>query len=133
MSWLKKIRFPLILLVLLTVIGVAAKAGHAPAITGKHQKQLLKPHSNLSQTAFQWVNAPIPEKSDELLFVEESEDDQHHWVLQLTNRQFSICISILFGQPEPGFELAAVPDSGNLPITLQSTGERLSSLQIFRI
>lgn len=133
MSWLKKIRFPLLLLVLLTVIGVAAKAGHAPAIAGKHQKQLLNPHSNLSQTAFQWVNAPVPEKSDELLFVEESEDDQHHWVLQLTNRQFSICISILFGQPEPGFELAAVPDSGNLPITLQSTGERLSSLQIFRI
>jgi hypothetical protein len=133
MSWLKKIRFSLILLVLLTVIGVAAKAGHAPAIAGKHQKQLLNPHSNLSQTALQWVNAPIPEKSDELLFVEESEDDQHHWVLQLTNRQFSICISILFGQPEPGFELAAVPDSGNFPITLQSTGERLSSLQIFRI
>ena len=133
MSWLKKIQFPLLLLVLLTVIGVAAKAGHAPATAGKHQKQLLNLHSTFSQTSFQWVNAPVPEKSDELLFVEESEDDQHHWVLQLTNRQFSICISILFGQPEPGFELAAVSDSGNFPITLQSTGERLSSLQIFRI
>lgn len=133
MSWLKKIRILPILLVLLTVIGVPAKAGHAPAIAGKHQKQLLNPHSTLSQTTLQWINAPVPEKPEELLFVEESEDDQHHWVLQLTKRQFSICISILFGQPEPGSELAAVPDSGNLPITLQSTGERLSSLQIFRI
>jgi hypothetical protein len=68
-----------------------------------------------------------------LLFIEESEDKQQYWILELGNRHLSICISILFGQPDPGFELEAVPFTGSLAVTQLSTSERLSSLQIFRI
>jgi len=134
MSWLKNIRIPCLLLVVLTVIGFHGEAGKSHSTQGRfHQEQVSTQDKTLSHSENQWINAPLPERPEELLFFEESEDKQQFWILELGNRQLSICISILFGQPDPGFELEAVPFTGNLPITQLSTSERLSSLQIFRI
>jgi hypothetical protein len=134
MSWLKKIRVSCLLLVVLTVLGFHAEAETLHSTQGRyHQEQVSTQHAALSLSDYQWINAPLPERPEELLFIEESEDKQQYWILELGNRQLTICISILFGQPDPGFELEAVPFTGSLPITQLSTSERLSSLQIFRI
>ncbi len=134
MSWLKKIRVSCLLLVVLTVFGLHAKAETLQSTGVKfHQEQLSTQDAGLSHSDCQWINAPLPERPEELLFIEESEDKQQYWILELGNRHLSICISILFGQPDPGFELEAVPFTGSLAVTQLSTSERLSSLQIFRI
>lgn len=134
MSWLKKIRVSCLLLALLTVLGFHAEAETLQSTQGRfHQEQVSTQDAGLSHSDYQWINAPLPERPEELLFIEESEDKQQYWILELGNRQLSICISILFGQPDPGFELEPVPFTGSLPITQLSTSERLSALQIFRI
>lgn len=134
MSWLKKIRVSYLLLVVLTVLGFHAEAETLHSTRAKfHQEQLSTQDAGLSHSDYQWINAPLPERPEELLFIEESEDKQQYWILELGNRHLSICISILFGQPDPGFELEAVSFTGSLPIIQLSTSERLSSLQIFRI
>lgn len=134
MSWLKKIQVPCLLLVVLTVLGFHAEAGKLPSTQDRfHQEQVSTQNAAISHSDHLWINAPLPERPEELLFIEESEDKQQYWILELGNRQLSICISILFGQPDPDFELKAVPFTGILPISQLSTSERLSSLQIFRI
>ena len=134
MSWLKKIRVSCLLLIVLTVLGFHAEAGKLHSTQGRfHQEQVSTQDPALSHSDYQWINAPLPERPEDLLFIEESEDKQQYWVLQLASRQLTICISKLFGQPDPGVELEAVPFTGSLPITQLSTSERLSSLQIFRI
>ena len=78
MSWLKNIRIPCLLLVVLTVIGFHGEAGKSQSTQGKiHQEQVSTQNAALSHSDYQWINAPLPERPEELLFFEESEDKQH--------------------------------------------------------
>lgn len=134
MNWYTKIWASCFLLVLLTGLNSFAGTVNAPANTSPSQPELLQ--SNRHQNHYSdylWINAPLPEKQDELLFVEESEDNQHSWILLKSNRIFYTCISILFGQPDFNIQQPApISPAAHRPIQLFTIG-RLSHLQIFRI
>jgi hypothetical protein len=134
MNWFLKIVVSFILLVLLTSLHLHAKTGRSKHPADSRQEELLTTSPSLINPAeLIWINAPLPEKSDELLFIEESEEDVHNWILLKSNRIFYTCISILFGQPDQGMELQALTFIAAPPQPLHSTIDRLSQLQLFRI
>ncbi|WP_290796038.1 hypothetical protein [Flavihumibacter sp. UBA7668] len=134
MNWYTKIWVSCLLLVLLTSMDVISGTHNAPSNIRHSQPELIqfnRPQNHYSD--YLWINAPLPEKQDELLFIEETEDNQHNWVLLKSNRIFYTCISILFGQPDlTNQQPVPIPPAAHRPIQLFTIG-RLSHLQIFRI
>ncbi|KYP15329.1 hypothetical protein [Flavihumibacter sp. CACIAM 22H1] len=134
MNWYVKIWVSCFLLVLLTGMELLAGTRNNSLIRASAAAEMLQ--SNRHQAHYSdylWINAPLPEKQEELLFVEETEDNQHNWVLLKSNRLFYTCISLLFGQPDPASQQTVSPPAAVYqPIQLSTIG-RLSHLQIFRI
>ncbi len=134
MNWSFKIRLSCILLVLLTGLGFHSKANNNTQSNRFSQYQQRHTQDQQFQSSDHiWINAPLPEKQEENLFYEDSEDEQHNWILLKSNQLFKLTLSALFGNqqdPEAAFRFnaSASPEPGNL-----STIGRLSRLQIFRI
>lgn len=133
MNWSFKIRLSCILLVLLTGLGFHSKANNNPQANRFSQYQQHTQDQQFQSSDHIWINAPLPEKQEENLFYEDSEDEQHNWILLKSNQLFKLTLSALFGNqddPEAAFcfNSSASTEPGNL-----STIGRLSRLQIFRI
>ena len=133
MNWSSKIRLFSILLVFLTALGISAKAGNTASCKSLHQQIVTSSGHHLQPATLLFINAPLPEKPEELLFIEETEDEQHSWILSKSNRIFYICISALFGEPDQDMQLIFQPDTAEFPLSQLSTIGRLSRLQTFRI